>query len=99
MTTVHIDIPDQQAAALKICAQALGLTVEQWLVQLVEQAAPITEPSLLIGQEPVGEPKHPIWDVIAERMKMLPAEVFERLPEDGASQHDHYIYGLPKRDQ
>jgi hypothetical protein len=32
-------------------------------------------------------------------MKMLPPEVFERLPEDGASQHDHYIYGLPKRDQ
>jgi hypothetical protein len=23
----------------------------------------------------------------------------ERLPEDGASQHDHYIYGLPKREQ
>jgi hypothetical protein len=27
----------------------------------------------------------PIWDVIADRMKMLPPEVFERLPEHGAS--------------
>jgi hypothetical protein len=32
-------------------------------------------------------------------MKMLPPEVFERLPEDGASRHDHSIYGLPKRDR
>ncbi len=75
------------------------LTVEQSLVQLVEQAAPVAESSPPIGQEPVNNPKRPIWDVIAGRMKMLPPEVFERLPEDGASQHDHYIYGLPKRDQ
>lgn len=99
MMTVQIDIPDRQAAALKAYAQARGLTVEQWLVQLVEQAAPIAEPSPLIGQQPASGPKRPIWDVIAERMKTLPSEVFERLPEDGASQHDHYIYGLPKRDQ
>ena len=27
----------------------------------------------------------------------LPDEVVSRLPRDGASQHDHYIYGTPKR--
>jgi hypothetical protein len=37
--------------------------------------------------------------VIAKRAQTLPAEVIERLPEDGASQHDHYIYCLPKREQ
>jgi len=31
-------------------------------------------------------------------MKDVPDEVFNRLPPDGASQVDHYIYGLPKRD-
>jgi hypothetical protein len=36
--------------------------------------------------------------VIADRAQALPAEVIERLPEDGASQHDHYIYGLLKRE-
>jgi len=27
----------------------------------------------------------------------VPDEELERLPVDGAAQHDHYIYGLPKR--
>ena len=27
----------------------------------------------------------------------LPEEIVARLPTDGASQHDHYIYGTPKR--
>ena len=27
----------------------------------------------------------------------LPDEEVARLPVDGAAQHDHYIYGLPKR--
>jgi len=30
-------------------------------------------------------------------MDALPDEVFERLPKDGASEHDHYLYGAPKR--
>lgn len=40
----------------------------------------------------------PIWEVIADNMRGVPDEVFDRLPKDGASQVDHYIYGLPKRD-
>src|SRR5207253_2109387 len=38
---------------------------------------------------------------LAERLiaigNSLPEEVLARLPRDGASQHDHYIYGTPKR--
>ena len=41
----------------------------------------------------------PIWEVITERMNTLPPEVFDRLPKDGASEHDHYLYGSPKRNQ
>jgi len=39
----------------------------------------------------------PISVVIAEIMKDVPAEEVARLPRDGASQVDHYVYGLPKR--
>jgi hypothetical protein len=39
----------------------------------------------------------PIWEIIVESMKDVPAEDLARLPEDGASQVDHYVYGLPKR--
>jgi hypothetical protein len=31
-------------------------------------------------------------------MRNVPADVMARMPRDGASQHDHYIYGWPKRD-
>lgn len=41
--------------------------------------------------------KKRLWEVAAELLADVPPEVFERLPEDGASQHDHYIYGTPKR--
>ena len=29
----------------------------------------------------------------------MPEEVRAKLPDDGAAQHDHYIYGVPKRDE
>ncbi len=29
--------------------------------------------------------------------RALPQETLDRLPADGASQHDHYLYGTPKR--
>ena len=43
----------------------------------------------------------PVRPTLAERIvaraSALPPEVLEKLPADGASQHDHYIYGTPKR--
>jgi predicted DNA-binding antitoxin AbrB/MazE fold protein len=40
---------------------------------------------------------------LAERIvacaRALPSETLDRLPSDGASQHDHYIYGTPKRSE
>jgi hypothetical protein len=32
-------------------------------------------------------------------MHSLPDDVFEHLPTDGASEHDHYLYGLPRRNR
>jgi antitoxin component of MazEF toxin-antitoxin module len=34
-----------------------------------------------------------IKDLIAD----IPPEELDKLPTDGASQHDHYLYGTPKR--
>jgi hypothetical protein len=31
-------------------------------------------------------------------MKDVPPEISATMPKDGASQHDHYIYGWPKRE-
>jgi hypothetical protein len=34
---------------------------------------------------------------IAALSRDVPREVLDSWPTDGASQHDHYLYGAPKR--
>jgi hypothetical protein len=77
-----IEIPDEAAAILKAKASADGLTLEAWLEKLARQEA---------------APRRPIWEVISDRSKNLPPEVVDALPIDGASEHDHYLYGHPKK--
>ena len=81
-----IELPDEQAAALKAKAAAEGLSLEAWLQKLAEQ------------ERPSARPHRHIADVILENMQDVPTEIMARMPEDGASQHDHYIYGWPKKE-
>ena len=39
----------------------------------------------------------PIWERIIERSAAIPAEEWDKLPTDLAEQHDHYLYGTPKK--
>jgi hypothetical protein len=92
--TVTIQLSDEQVTTLQAQAAREGLTLDEWLQRLAEQYAQSRVPS---SAQPSGRP--PIWERIAERMKAVPPDVFERLPHDGASEHDHYLYGSPKRNQ
>ena len=43
-------------------------------------------------------PTHkPIWEVFQEISASIPDEEWAKLPTDVSEQHDHYIYGTPKR--
>ena len=84
-----MELPDYQAALLQAQAHARGLTIVEWIAELAAR----TEPE---SAEPADE--RPTWEVIADSMKDIPPEVMATMPRDGASQHDHYIYGWPKRD-
>jgi len=44
-----------------------------------------------------SQPAKSLWDVIQDIVKDVPDEVWERLPTDGSEQHDHYLYGSPKK--
>jgi len=90
--TVTIELPPEREAALKVQAQALGLSIEQWLLRLAEQAGAAPNRREVQSRDP-----RPIWEVITENMKQVPPEDLAVLPRDGASQIDHYVYGLPKR--
>jgi hypothetical protein len=89
-----IELPDEEAALLTARAAAEGMPLTDWLSKLAGRE----------NKESAGTPvaddtdDRPISEVIAEIMADVPPDVLARLPKDGASQHDHYIYGWPKRD-
>jgi hypothetical protein len=45
----------------------------------------------------VPEPRRHISEIILDIVSDVPREAFESLPTDGASEHDHYLYGSPKK--
>lgn len=38
----------------------------------------------------------PLWEIAEEISSQVPLEEWEKLPADGAEQHDHYLYGSPR---
>lgn len=85
--TLTIKLSDEQATLLEAKAAAEGLSVEEWIKKLAQP-------------EPLGATEHPLQtaaDIILDSMKGVPPEVMTTMPKDGASQHNHYIYGWPKK--
>lgn len=92
--TIKLELSPEVQAGLLAQAQASGLSVEAFaeLVLRREALRGLRESSTATANEP------PIWNVITDIVGDVPDEIFDRLPKDGASQIDHYVYGLPKRD-
>ena len=63
-------------------------------VQVTVEAKPREADQSGGGTQPTGLS---LGDEIAALVDALPPEVVAAWPTDGASQHDHYIYGTPKR--
>jgi antitoxin component of MazEF toxin-antitoxin module len=51
------------------------------------------------GQIILGPVRVPIWERILALTADAPPEELAKPPTDGASQHDHYLYGTPKRSE
>jgi hypothetical protein len=84
-----IELTDEDAAALRERAATAGLTLEAWLKQLAGTKE---------TQIPLQPRRRHISEIIRENMSRVPPEIMATMPTDGASQHDHYIYGWPKRE-
>jgi hypothetical protein len=57
------------------------------------EAAPAAEP----GADEAAGPLDSLWARIRQITDSVPAEAWESVPPDLSEQHDHYIYGTPKR--
>jgi Arc/MetJ-type ribon-helix-helix transcriptional regulator len=66
------------------------------LVQRLKQEQARAKPAAASSADAI-QPCKPIWEEILELTADIPDEEFDKLPVDGAEQHHHYIYGIPKR--
>ena len=80
--TVRIELPEEESELLNAKATAEGLTTEECAKQLLQRA--------LAGT------RRPLSERIREMWTDMPPESRAKLPADGASEHDYYIYGSPK---
>jgi plasmid stability protein len=84
-----IELPDEEAAALRKKAAAQGLSLEAWLKTLAASEEPASP----------GAPLQTAAEIVLASMRRVPAEIMARMPKDGAAEHDHYIYGWPKKNE
>ena len=47
--------------------------------------------------ESLVPPNRSYLDIVKEIHENIPAEDLAKLPTDGAENHDHYLYGAPKK--
>jgi len=88
--SLTLNLPPEQEATLKARALAQGLSAEQYARGVLEKD--------LKAFEGASQPssRH-ISEIIAEITAEVPPEEFAKLPRDGSREHDHYLYGHPKR--
>ena len=91
--TITLPLQPREEAKLIALAQAKGVSadalVREALDKILAEAPDQTEESNLESR--------PSWELILDNMKDVSPEEFAKLPKDGASEHDHYLYGHLKR--
>jgi len=93
--TITWPLQPQEEARLVALAHARGVSTDALVLEALDKIL-ADAPNLPIDAETASLP---IWEVILDNMKDVPSEEFARLPKDGASEHDHYLYGHAKRNQ
>ena len=106
METTPFDLTPAQKGLLEALARETGKAIPVLLAEALEGLKDHVRQSPGNGgthgsAQDAGPPPHeapkPIWEQFIEAFQDVPDAELERLPVDGAAQHDHYIYGLPKR--
>ncbi len=95
--TITLPLHPHEEARLRAMAEARGLPPESLVREALDRvlAEELEIQSALPIETEVDS--RPIWEVIVDNMKDVPHDIMAGMPPDGASQHDHYIYGWPKR--
>lgn len=108
MVQTPFELTPKQKSFLQALSQETGKPISD----LIEEALKgLRQPRLSLHSGTTGNPvqngesyppppaasRKPIWELFEEASHNIPDEELDRLPTDGSYQHDHYIYGTPKR--
>jgi len=85
-----LELPAGMQAALNRIAEKQGLSPEQYAARVIDR-------NLVEAEAQQGANQHKFWETFLSNFAEVPDSVFEAIPEDSASEHDHYIHGSPKR--
>ena len=106
METTPYDLTPKQKNLLAALAKETGQPIPALLdeaLEALQERHPVHAQGKTSGSEtrqgvapPLPRPKH-MGEIADELFGEIPDEELAQLPEDGAAQHDHYLYGLPKR--
>jgi hypothetical protein len=86
---IQITRPDVEALIQQRLETGSFKDAEDLIFQALQPVEPEVDESV--------KDSRPLLSKIRDIWRDMPAEVRAKLPEDGAGQIDHYIYGLPKR--
>jgi hypothetical protein len=90
--TFTLPLNPQEEAKLNALAQAKGMSMDALIREALDWI-------FADGVEPPDEQKddsRPVWEIILDNMKDVPREEFAKVPKDGATEVDHYLYGHPE---
>jgi plasmid stability protein len=88
--SLTLNLPPDKEATLRARALAQGVSAEQYARRVLEEDLQTLESAGKTDNRHISE-------IIAEIMAGVPPEEFAKLPKDGSREHDHYLYGHPKR--
>lgn len=107
METTPFDLTSAQKGLLEALAHETGKAIPSLLGEALEGLAAHVRHRADNGAPqgrdeghaapPPQEVAKPIWEQICDAFANVPDDELAALPEDGAAQVDHYVYGLPKR--
>lgn len=90
--TITLPLDAAEEARLIAIAHAKGVSADALVREALDKI--LADAAGQAAPQPVSRS---IWELIQDNMKDVSPEEFSKLPADGASEHDHYLYGHPKR--
>ena len=99
MEAHKIELTPEQKGVLAALSEETGESVSALIDQVLDALQERMRAARANGKRDshaAEDSPKPIWEVFADAGD-IPEEEWEKLPTDLATQHDHYIYGTPKR--